>query len=110
MRLSKKTPFPPIGLMYLSNKDTTYSAPFCFPFSKPLCCCFCYCKHETMTLEVDCCSLLAEVNMQGRLRAAKPVKPSFNMMESLAREKYSLIHHHIANTLHRDPKWLLGKR
>lgn len=56
-----------------------------------------------MTLEVD------EVDMQGRLHTAKPVKPSFSMMESLAKEKHSLIHHYVANTLHRDPNDCLEK-
>lgn len=57
-----------------------------------------------------CCSLLAEVNMQGRLCTAKPVKLSFKMMENLVKEKHSVIHHHVANTLHRHPKWLLVER
>ena len=92
--------------MYLTDKDPTHLAPV----SKPLCCCFSYCQHETMTLDWSCCSLIAESIVQSRLRSAKPVKPSFNMMESLAKEKHSLIHHYVANTPHGDPKWLLGVR
>lgn len=50
---AKKTPFPHIGLVCFSDKDPTYSVPFCCPVSRPLCCCFCYCQCKTMTLEVE---------------------------------------------------------